>query len=770
MRPKTMALAVWLALLAAGAVIAGRTDYRTDMGDFLPHSSSVAQQALAAQVNGGAASHIVLLGITAAPAPVLAEVSEGLAARLRPKPDILDALNGDAQSFAAAQTYVWRNRYLLSPGVTPAAFSVAGLHTALQNDLALLGSALGVAMGQSLPADPTGAMLGLINQFSPGSGPAMQDGVWMTPDGSAALLLIHTAAPGFDLDAQARTQALINADFALARAGVPGAEAALLQMSGPGVFAVATRDTTKADVSRLSLLAMLGAVGLLAFAYRSPRMIFLGILPIASGAIAAIAAVSLVFGFVHGITLGFGVTLIGESLDYAIYLFTQTGQDEPASQTLARIWPALRLGALISIAGFGAMLASSFTGFAQLGLFSIAGLIAAAATTRFVLPHLVPRGFFAPGAASLARPIVWLIRHLVPARAAVALAVLAAVGALATHRGGMWDGNLLDLSPIPAATQTLDATLRQELGVSGQRYFAVFQADGAQSALQMSERMAPALNRLVAAGALGGVSLPSTILPSDAAQRQRQAALPDAATLHTNFTQAAATLPFNQQAFAPFFAAAAAAKTAPLLTPADLPPALSLQLASTLVRNQAGWVVMAPLQNVRDVAAVTAVLPPGVQLADLNEESTRLLGTFQRQAVTLAVAGSAAILALLWGGLRSLPRVAAIAAPVAAAVTITAALLTLNGAKLSIFMVAGFLLIIAIGSNYCLFFERIAPGTPAWPRAVAAIALANFCAVAAYGLLSCSRIPVLHDIGETVAIGTFLTLICGAVLSTKPVS
>ena len=158
----------------------------------------------------------------------------------------------------------------------------------------------------------------------------------------------------------------------------------------------------------------------------------------------------------HGITLGFGVTLIGESLDYAIYLFTQTARGGTPGETMMRIWPTLRLGALTSIAGFCAMLASSFTGFAQLGLFSIAGLVAAVATTRYVLPHFVPRGFFAGGAEKLAKPAFILIRHRRMARGAVVLGLMAAIAALATHRGGMWDGNLLDLSPIPAAAQQLD--------------------------------------------------------------------------------------------------------------------------------------------------------------------------------------------------------------------------------------------------------------------------------------------------------------------------
>ncbi len=766
MRPKILALGLWLLLLAVCAAIAGRTSYRTDMGDFLPHSGSLAQQVLAEQVNGGVASHIVLLAIGGAPAPVLAALSHDLAQRLRAEPGFLDVTNGDSQSFAGVQNYIWQNRYLLSPGVTPAKFSAAGLHTALQNDLTLLQSDLGVMMGQSLPSDPTGEMLRLVGQFTSGAGPVVQNGVWMTADGQTALLLVHTAAPGFDLDEQQQALSLIKAQFAAARTAVPEAGASTLQMSGPGVFAVTTRDTTKQDVSRLSLAAMLGAAGLLAFAYRSPRVLLLGLLPIMSGALAAIAVVSLAFGFVHGITLGFGVTLIGESLDYAIYLFTQTGQHEHASETLMRIWPTLLLGAITSIVGFCAMLASSFTGFAQLGLFSIAGLVAAAAATRFVLPHFVPRGFYAPGASTLARPVFILIRYRRFAGGVLALTLLAAILALFGHRGGMWDGNLLDLSPIPAAAQTLDQTLRRELGVPDQRYFAVVTAPDEQQALQDSEALASPLNTLKAAWVIGGFSLPSALLPSDQTQRQRQAALPDAAALQANFTQAVSGLPFKPQAFAPFLAAVAAAKTAPLLTQASLPPALALQFGSLLVRHAAGWVAIIPLQNVTNLAAVAKALPADAKIVDLSQESDQLLNMFQRQAVTLAVVGSLAIMLLLTVGLRSLRRATTIAAPLAIAVTMTTALLTLWGAKLSIFMVAGFLLIVAIGSNYCLFFERTAPGTPGWSRAVSSIVLANLCTVAAYGLLSCSRIPVLHDIGLTVAVGTFFSLICGAVLST----
>ena len=45
---------------------------------------------------------------------------------------------------------------------------------------------------------------------------------------------------------------------------------------------------------------------------------------------------------------------------------------------------------LTSVCGFASLLPSGFPGLAQLGAYSISGLIAAAAVTRFVLPELLP--------------------------------------------------------------------------------------------------------------------------------------------------------------------------------------------------------------------------------------------------------------------------------------------------------------------------------------------------------------------------------------------
>jgi predicted exporter len=71
--------------------------------------------------------------------------------------------------------------------------------------------------------------------------------------------------------------------------------------------------------------------------------------------------------------------------------------------------------------------------------------------------------------------------------------------------------------------------------------------------------------------------------------------------------------------------------------------------------------------------------------------------------------------------------------------------------------------VVAVGSNYCLFFERQDLAAPEAARTVASLVLANLCTVIGFGVLALSRIPVLHGIGTTVAIGALLSLVFAAV-------
>jgi len=74
------------------------------------------------------------------------------------------------------------------------------------------------------------------------------------------------------------------------------------------------------------------------------------------------------------------------------------------------------------------------------------------------------------------------------------------------------------------------------------------------------------------------------------------------------------------------------------------------------------------------------------------------------------------------------------------------------------------LLIVAVGSNYALFFDRREGADSGSPLTLASLLLANLCTVIGFGLLSFSGVPVLEALGITVAPGAFLALLYAALL------
>ena len=97
---------------------------------------------------------------------------------------------------------------------------------------------------------------------------------------------------------------------------------------------------------------------------------------------------------------------------------------------------------LTSVCGFGVMLLSDFPGLAQLGLFSIAGLVVAFAVTRLVLPQLLPAGYWPQPLAGLGRVLLALVRALSRLRVLPLIVVVVAAGWLAVRGASLWDDRL----------------------------------------------------------------------------------------------------------------------------------------------------------------------------------------------------------------------------------------------------------------------------------------------------------------------------------------
>ena len=628
----------------------------------------------------------------------------------------------------------------------------------------MLNSPAGMLLRRALPSDPGGEMLRLLGALEGSSRPATRHGVWFSADGARALLVAQTRAAGYDIDAQERALAAIRSAFEAAGRGT----GARLLTAGPGVFSVYARERIKGDALRFSMIATVLIGAMLLALYRSPRVLALALVPVASGALAGVAAVGVAFGSVHGVPLGFGVTLIGEGVDYAIYLLTRIAPGAPPRAAFERIWPTLRLGVLTSICGFSAMLLSGFSGLAQLGLFSIAGLVVAAAVTRWVLPALVPSTFRGPSVAGLSHAAMWLLARAPRLRVVVLAAVVAAGAVLFAQRGSVWSDDLADLGPVTAEEKALDGRLRRDLGAPDVRHLVVVHAADRDAALRACERIASALERSVQRGWLEGFESPASSLPSRETQRARQAALPPADELRASLQKALQGLPFRPGLFEPFVAEAQAARTAPPLERDALAGThFALKVDALLVPRDGAWAAMLPLRGVTrpdDIAREIGPAADGAVLLDLKAESEHMYRDYRREALEHSLLGALAIVVLLSATLRSPGRVFDVLAPLVAAVALTAAGLLVFGGKLSMFHLVGLLLVVAVGSNYSLFFERQAASGQDRERTVVSLAFACLSTIIGFGLLAFSSVPLLNAIGTTVGAGAVLALVFSAAL------
>jgi predicted exporter len=784
---RASAPALWLCCVAVASVIVARARYVTDLSAFLPATPTPTQQLLVDQLRDGPASRLILIAIQGGDAGARARVSAAMASRLRSDPQFSSVNNGEPVTAERDREFLFNRRYLLSDSVTAARFSAPGLHAAIEETIDDLASPAGLMLKSLLPNDPTGEMLHIIDQLDRTPAPRTSDGVWVSPDGGRALMVAQTAAGGSDTDAQERAIEAVRAAFAGAVRESPanGAAALQLHLSGPGVFAVGARAKIERAAVRLSIASSLLVVTLLFAVYRSLPALALGLAPVASGAVIGIAAVALGFGAVHGITLGFGITLIGESVDYSIYFFVQSRRlqnDAPTLTWQRSWWPTIRLGMLTSVCGFASLLPSGFPGLAQLGLYSISGLVAAALVTRYVLPALLPRGFVIHDVTALGSRAARLLLRLRPLRGLYLAALSAALAAsalavLRLHHDTLWDRELAALSPISAEDRNADAKLRSDLGAADVGDLVIVSGPTLDSALSGAERAARALGPLVEAEIIGGFDSPSNYLPSAATQQARRDGLPDAAQLRDNLRQATAGLGLSSERLQPFLHDVEAARHGPPVTVQDLQgTSLRAGFDALILHERGRWNALLPLHAADpaqpiDTARVKAALQAAdlqeTRVLDLKQESDALYASYLSEAIRLSLAGMLAILVLLLIALRSPLRVARVLAPLLLAVLTVAAGLSLSGVQLTILHLVGMLLIVAVGSNYALFFDRQAGVHQAGSESLtlASLIIANASTVIGFGLLSFSQVPVLVALGTTVAPGAFLALLFAAVLA-----
>ena len=772
MKQMLMPITAWLAFLILCLITIFRASYVSDMSAFLPAYPTSNQSVLIEQLTHGALSRTIVIGIEGANPKDLANASKSTAKAMRTSQFFSLVQNGDVETTKADQTFIYDNRYLLSP-TTVEHFTGSGLVNSISDSIDLLASPLGMFIKQVFPHDPTGELVSIIRNLNLTDRVKVVDGVWMNSTSNRALILAQTSINGTDTENQEKAVRSILEEAAKLKSNY--GDAVTLKMTGSPIFSVKARETIQSQVLIFSTLGLAAISCLYLWVFKSFRLFALGSLPILSGVLAGIASVSIGFDKVHAITIGFGSTLIGEAVDYSIYYFGQAQKTN--SDWKRHFWPTIRLGTITSITGFLALVSSDFPGLAQLSLFTISGLIAAILVTRYILPCFHSSNLSQSTVLTSIGRWVNIKRSSWHNAKYIGYILALGMGISLSLGNGVWSNRISDLSPISKADKALDLQLRSDLGANGSRHLIVTRSSTQESVLEQTEELSGLLQPFLEDGTIAGFDAATKVLPSSRTQKLRQAAIPPEDSLEKQLNAALSTLPVKRQTLEPFVKDAENAKSSNLITLETLSDT-SLGALVRSLNYQSGqyWVSIIPIMDKPDLpldphilrGVIEANPQLNAQYIDLLAETNSMYGQYIHSTLTSCLLGAFAIFCILSVFLKSLKSATLVTMPLVISVVIVAGTLGLLSVDLTLLHAVGFLLIVAIGSNYALLaFQE---GRKLDNETCGSIVVACISTMIGFGVLGFTDVPVLKAVGQTVAPGAFLALIFSLLTTSNPLS
>lgn len=756
-RTTTTAYLIWLGLLAACLIyLTSSLRVVSDITQFMPDDHGDKNvQLLLNELQHGNTARLLILRIRGSNSKKLASLSRQLKAKLDKNNSFGLVHNGqqalNAKDFITGKYKTLYNyRYLLYPNTS---FSKEALSLSLQQRFSELRSGFNI-FKQTLSSDPQNHFANYLWKLSERGETTHHHGVWFDKDKTAALLLVELNLKHFDIDEQQHAIKEIHQsiDFLSEHQAIN----LKVDITGAASMAVKTRDAIQSTSKSLSGIALILMSLLFWWSYRSFRLFLIAILPLASAIIAALTVTNIIFQQVHGIIIAFGITLLGVCLDYPVHLFSHHTKSQSPQQTILSIWPTLRLGVITTALAYLAMLGTGFSGLSQLSVFAISGLFVALFTTRWIIPFWMKFDFTKSNHQYLTclSKLSFTLKNKFYATISI---IVFCMLVLANNSDSIWSKNISDLSPIPEQVKKLDKELRHSVGAPDVNHVFLLKDKDSEILLQRTEVLKNKLLGLKNNNTVKNIFSVTDFIPSKKTQHAYQQQLPTTSDLKHNLQIASAKFPFKQAFFKPFINDVGKSK---ILEPLGVNQILSTPLGKHLQQDlffkNNEWVSIIRLTGVKDEPTLLNWLStkPAIQpyYLNLRQATSSLMSDYQQTALYRLLLGSF-IIGLILFSVRSGYRAVIILLPVILAVLLSISIQVMLGTHLTLFHILALLLIVGIGLDYSLFFDRRCASTEDYQHQLHGIFVGAASTLITFGILGFSDVPVLSALGQTVTFG-----------------
>ncbi|RUA03028.1 MAG: MMPL family protein, partial [Deltaproteobacteria bacterium] len=487
----------------------------------------------------------------------------------------------------------------LAPLITPGSIRsrlAANLHELQQME--------GLGQANWMARDPLefrNIVLAKLSGLMPGKKARFRDGFLMTATGDHLLITAVPKGSGTDTRFARNADALVHRiSRTVNKTCLNGTHCVVLTSVGAWRAALDNERLAKADTRRAIIMATVGIIILLLFAFPRPYLGLLALLPAVFGTMTALFTYSLFFRTISLLSVGFGGAIISITVDHGIayLLFLDRPIPSTGRQAAREVWA---VGLLASMTTVGAFLSLVFSGFpllSEIGLFAAMGMGFSFVFVHTVFPAVFKR--IPPVTRPRGLPLRALGDYLVLNRGKtgwiVALILCAALVGFATPR---FDINLRDLNSVSRATRDAEKKITETWGDFSGRIFLTLEAGDLSSLRDRADQLTEALVPMIEREKIRSAMAISALFPGEKQARARFANWrkfwnPERTAA---FKQAARTAAgetgFNDALFSHLF-------TLIDTTRAETPPLPDhfFQIAGiSPPRNQRGWMLAATLEK-----------------------------------------------------------------------------------------------------------------------------------------------------------------------------
>jgi uncharacterized protein len=635
----------------------------------------------------------------------------------------------------------------------------------------------------------------------------LESGYYLSPDGSALLLIAKPVKPPQDVDFAKKLMVQVRkAELeATEDLGKSIPEPPEVSYGGGYVIALEDNNLIRQDMTRNGPLSFLVIVALYAFCYRRFGAILYSSVPLLVGQFLTLAVAYLCLGHINSATTGFWAMLMGLGTDFTIVMYARYVEERQAGRTLEEALSLMMgntafgvfTGAITSAGTFYAMCTTEYKGLKDFGFLVGSGILLCLVAILFLLPAMIAWNEGRPRKKDVAQKLYlhsfgiekvmsWSTAHPMPVVVGSALITIVA-GVMAWNV--QFSDNVQELRSRNNKGILIQEKISRRFGATFNPMMVVCQGANADEVLEKNHRVNEKLEKFVANGTLLGYESILTYLPARRDQERIIQALKGGATgpfnlqrIERTFESALAESGFREGSYTNYLKTLPATlKPSRPVTLADLQKAGLEPFVSRYVKLEPGvvrtvtYLFPADVKSKRHAppALVAAIHDPknGVEITGVNLASMEMRRIFRRDAWRAVLLGLALVAVLLWldfrsGWLTSLAMIQLILG----VVWMLAGMQAL-GIKMNFINAFVTTMILGVGIDYGIhIIHRISQEGLNNPEGLQetgkAVVMASLTNVAGFGTVGLSNYPGLQSMGLVCVIGSITCLITA--LTTLP--